>query len=186
QFTQIQQDAGGGVLLSTQANLGHSRNAGLELVSNGDLSKTLSYNISGNVYWNEIDPGNLTLASRRSGTTVSGRISLNWSPTPKNFFQVNFNGRGKTLNGQGYYGAFTGLNLGYRHKFDDKLALVVTLADPFDQTRFDSYIDTASLKQQSRYSYHQRALFLGFTYALGTAKTRASEGFDFGSGGGGK
>jgi outer membrane receptor protein involved in Fe transport len=186
QFTQIQQDTGGGVLLSTQANLGHSRNAGLELVSNGDLLKTLSYNISGNVYWNEIDPGNLTLASRRSGTTVSGRISLNWSPTPKDFFQVNFNGRGKTLNGQGYYGAFTGLNLGYRHKFDDKLALVATLADPFDQTRFDSYIDTASLKQQSRYSYHQRALFLGFTYALGTAKTRASEGFDFGSGGGGK
>lgn len=186
EFTSVDQDIGGGVILTTLANLGHSRNAGLELVANGEFTKTLTYNVSSNLYWNEIDPGGLVQASAHSGTTASGRASLNWSPTPKDFFQINTNGRGKTLDGQGYSGPFVSLNLGYRHKFDDKLAFVATAVDPFDQSHFDSTIDTPTLKQQSHYRYHPRALYLGFTYALGAAKARASESFDFGSGGNGK
>jgi outer membrane receptor protein involved in Fe transport len=186
QFTPIQQDLGAGVFLNTQANLGHSRNAGLELVANGQLLKSLSYSLSSNLYWNEIDPGGLALATARSGTTISGRASLNWTATPNDFFQIKWNGRGKSLTGQGYQGASTSLNLGYRHKVDDKLAFVVTANDPFDQSRYDSFIDTAYLKQQNRSRFHQRALYLGFTYALGTAKTRASDGFDFNSNSGGR
>lgn len=185
QFTQIQQDIGGGVLLNTQANLGHSRNTGLELVANGELLKNLTYSLSGNLYWNEIDPGGLALATAQSAVTESGKGSLSWNPTPKDFFQFNINGRGKTPTGQGYSGAFVTMNLGYRHKFDDKLAFVTTLVDPFDQYRFDSFIDTPALKEQSRYRFHQRALYLGLTYALGTGKARLNEGFDSGGGGGG-
>ena len=46
---------GNGVLLSTKANLSQSKAAGLELVANGHVTKTLSYNASTNLYWNEID-----------------------------------------------------------------------------------------------------------------------------------
>jgi len=186
EFTSLQQDIGGGVILNTQANLGHSRQSGLELSANGDLLKTLSYTVSGTAAWQQIDPGNLALSNARSGTVVFGHGSLNWSPTKQDFFQANLYANGRRPNAQGYTGASMSLNLGYRHKFNDKWAFVGTLTDPFDTSRFTNVVDIPSLKQRGEFQNHQRALFLGFTYALGTAKTRASEGFDFNSGGGGK
>lgn len=186
EFTQISQDIGGGVIRSTQANLGHSRQSGLEQTLNGDLLKTLSYKLNADVRWEQIDAAGLAYAADRAGMTASGRASLNWSPTPQDFLQANRNASARSVSAQGRNGAYVSTNFGYRHKFDDKWAFVSTLIDPFDQARFNNVIDIPGLKQRGTFQYHQRALFLGLTYALGTSKTRASEGFDFNSGGGGR
>jgi outer membrane receptor protein involved in Fe transport len=52
--TDVSYDLGNGTFLNTRENLAKSRNGGLELVANGKLTPKLTYNVSGNAYWNEI------------------------------------------------------------------------------------------------------------------------------------
>ena len=88
-FTDVISDLGNGVFLDTKENLASSKHAGLELVANGHLTKDISYNVSTNIYYAEIDPGNFPLASAlgilgdRSAIEGGGRFSLNWNATTR-------------------------------------------------------------------------------------------------------
>ena len=153
-MTDVVSEIGDGILLTSKANLASSRSAGLELVANGKLTKTLSYNVSTNLYWTEIDasgiplgPG-LGLGSTRSGTAIGGRASLNWQATPKDLFQINVQDNAKRLLPQGYAEPMVLTFLGYRHKFSDSLSAVVTVQDPFDTYRFRQVIDSPTLKER--------------------------------------
>ncbi len=180
--TDVVVDRGNGVLLTTRANLGKSRAGGLELVANGRLSPKLTYNLSGNLFWNEIDAGNLGFAGNRSGTALSGRANLNWQATPKDFFQLNAFTSGKRLTPQGYREPFKMLNLGYRRKVNDKLSLVVTAQDVLDSFEDVTVVDTPTLRDRTRRSANVRSVFFGFSYAFGGGKPRPEQ-FDFSAGG---
>lgn len=181
-FTPIVRNLGGGVLLNTTENLGHSRNAGLELVANGQLTKTLSFNASTSLFWNEINAANLGILQTRSAFLMSGRANVNWQVTKTDFVQLNAYAFGKQLTAQGYRTSFVSLNLGWRHKFDEKLAGVVTVQDPFDSSRQRSVTDTPTLKEQTYLNFHRRGVFIGLTYALGSPNKRTPETFDFSGG----
>ncbi|WP_165185391.1 TonB-dependent receptor domain-containing protein [Caulobacter soli] len=179
--TDVVRDLGDGVFLTTRENLATSRNGGLELVANGKLTPKLSYNVSANAFWNEIDAGNLGFSGTRSGTTLSGRASLSWQATPKDFFQLNALTSGKRLTAQGYREPISLLNLGYRRKVSDKLNFVVTANDVLDGFKDVTVIDTARLHERIERTANVRAVFFGFTYAFGGGKARP-EAFDFGTG----
>ena len=170
-----------GVFLTTRENLATSRNGGLELVANGKLTPKLSYNLSGNAYWNEIQADNLGVAGARSMTTLSGRASLSWQATPKDFFQLNGFTSGKRLTPQGYREPISLLNLGYRRKVNDKLNFVVTANDVLNSFKDVSVIDTPTLRERVERRANVRAVFFGFTYSFGGGKARPEQ-FDFGTG----
>lgn len=54
--TQVVQDMGGGVLVTSFENLGFRRTTGLEFAAKGKLAPSLSYTLNGNLYRVEIDP----------------------------------------------------------------------------------------------------------------------------------
>lgn len=178
-FTDVVEDLGGGIFLSTRDNLGDSRNAGLELVANGKITPTLSYNISANIYWAEIDAGNLGFVGTRSATSAGGRASLNWQVTPSDFIQVNGMIMGERLQAQGMREATGMLNLGYRRKLADNLFLVFTAQDVLETFKDTVVIDTPTLQDVSVRRMHAgRALYLGITYNFGGRRQR-EPGFDF-------
>ena len=179
--TDVVRDLGGGVLLTTKENLGESRNGGLELVANGRLTSTLTYSLSGNLFWNEIDAANLGFAETRSGTAVSGRGSLNWQVTPADFVQITGFTSGKRLTPQGYREPVQMLNLGYRRKVSDKLSFVVTAQDALDTFRDAVITDTPTLRDRTERLPRIRALFVGLTYNFGGGRPRP-QGFDFDTG----
>jgi outer membrane receptor protein involved in Fe transport len=181
----------GGVLLTTKENLSNSQAAGLELVANGHVTKTLTYNLSTDLRWNEIDATGqgldrlLDFAGRRSAFVVGGRASLTWQPTPKDTFQVSANLMAKRLTPQGYNEPTVLIYLGYRHKFADDLFGIVTVQDPFDDLHFRQVIDTPVLRDRSDGHIHIRGLFVGVTRTFGGAGKKPHEpGFDFGGGAG--
>mgnify|MGYP000282924762 CR=1 FL=1 len=180
--TDVVSNLGGGVFLTTRENLGKSRSGGLELVANGRLTKTLTYNLSGNMFWNEIDAANLGFSRTRSGTTLSGRANLNWQATPKDFFQVNVFSSGKRITPQGYREPFKMLNLGYRRKVNDKLSVVVTAQDAADWFQEVVVTETPTLRDRTRRSANVRSVFFGFSYAFGGGRARPEQ-FDFSGGG---
>jgi outer membrane receptor protein involved in Fe transport len=179
--TDVVSDLGGGVLLTTRANLATSRNGGLELVTNGRLTPKLTYNVSSNVFWNEIDASKLGFAGTRSLTAVSGRANLNWQATPKDFLQINAFSSGKRLTPQGHREPFQMVNLGYRRKVSDKLSFVVTAQDVLNSFEDTVIVDTPILRDHTTRTAKVRSIFFGFTYNFGGGKPRPEQ-FDFSGG----
>jgi outer membrane receptor protein involved in Fe transport len=188
--TDVVRDLGGGVLLTTKANLAKSRSGGLELVANTRISPKLSYTISGNAAWNEIGATDLGFADKRSAWTVSGYAALNVQATPKDFLQISGFAVGKRLTPQGYREPTGMVNLGYRHKFNDRLSGVVTVQDALNTFGDKLVINTAALKDRRAMDLDLRAVFIGITYGFGgkgvpNPRRPREPAFDFGAPGGG-
>jgi outer membrane receptor protein involved in Fe transport len=184
EFTFVTRDLGGGVSLTTTENLGRSRSGGLEFVANGRLSSTLKYSLSTNAFWKEIAADNLGIAGARSALGVSGNANLNWDATAKDALQLNAVATGKGLSAQGYFAPFATMNLGWRHKFDNRVAATLTLRDVFDTTRFKFVTDTPTLRGVQHARQQARAAWLQLTYNFGAGRA-ADPAFDYGAGGGG-
>jgi len=176
--TEVVRDLGGGVLLTTKENLGKNNSAGLELSANGRLTPKLTYNLSSNIFHNEIAATKLGFSGTRSDTMVSGRVNLNWQATPNDFFQLNAFASGKRLTPQGYRQPVQSMNLGYRRKVSDKLSFVVTAQDVLDTLKDRVVIDTPTLRDRTERSANFRSVFFGFTYSFGGGKPRPEQ-FDF-------
>jgi outer membrane receptor protein involved in Fe transport len=180
-ISQVVEDLGGGVLLYTRANLGESRNAGLELVSNGKLTSSLSYSLSGDLYWNEIDAANLGFTARHSGYAVSGRGSLSWQATDRDLFQADAWLTGRRLTPQGYREPMGVLNLGYRRKLSEGLYAVLTVQDVLNSLKEVIVVDTPLLHDRLERRVNPTVVTLSLTYSFGGAGKKPREpAFDFG------
>lgn len=182
--TDVVEDLGGGVFLTTRENLASSRSGGLELVANGRLTSTLSYNVTGNAFWQEIDGASIPGGQDRSGWTVQGYGQLSWQATPNDFVQVSGHLMGDRLIPQGEVKGGGMLNLGYRHKFNDRLSFVMTAQDLLGTARFEQVIDTPELRDHSVREMNFQSVYVGFSWSFG-APRRQPERFDFGDPGAG-
>jgi outer membrane receptor protein involved in Fe transport len=185
--TDVVTSLGDGVFLTTKENLSQSRAAGLELVANGHITKDLSYNLSSNFYWNEVDAGGrgldqlVDVSGRRSAFAAGGRGSITWQATPKDMFQLSAQMNAKRLTPQGYMDPNFVSFLGYRHKLNDSLSVAVTVQDVFRTVRFQQVVDTPTLRDRSSGRPNVQAAFIGFTWNFGVAGKRPrDQGFDFG------
>jgi outer membrane receptor protein involved in Fe transport len=177
----VLRDLGNAVFLSTFNNLGQSRAAGLELVANGHLTKALSYNLSGNFSWAHIDASNLADAGARSAFGIAGRANLNWQAGANDLLQINATGRGRGLGAQGYAISKYTLNLGWRHKFDDRIAMVITAQDLLASDRFGYTLkDSQTLRDTFRLRPVSRALLVRLDYRFGAGgKPSREPGFEY-------
>jgi len=173
-FTDVISDLGNGVFLDTKENLASSKHAGLELVANGHVTKDISYNVSTNIYYAEIDPGNFPLATAlgilgdRSAIEGGGRFSLNWNATANDVFQASGQLNARRLTPQGYSEPMFLSFLGYRHKFNDKFALVFNVQDVFNTYHARSIIDTPQLRDNAFSTGRIQAAYLGFSWNFGS------------------
>jgi outer membrane receptor protein involved in Fe transport len=179
--TDIISDLGDGVFLTTRANLATATRLGAELIANGRLSETLTYNASATLMRHEIDPRIGGVSTPRSITTGTARVNLSWQPSPNDFFQLNANYVGRQLLPQGYREPGPVLNLGYRRKVNDRLSLLVTAQDVLDSARQEVVFETPDLRDRVEQRGPGRIVFFGITYNLrgSTGRQRQEPGFDF-------
>src|SRR3569623_473441 len=170
--SDIVQDQGSGVFLSTRANLATGERLGVELVANGRFTKKLTYNASGSFLWNAIDPRQPGVGARRSGTTGTIRASITWQPNAKDFFQLSGNYASRQLIAQGYRAPGGVLNLGYRRKVSERVGLTLTGQNVLDSARQLTIVDTPLLRDRIRQSGSGRILLLGLTWNLGSQSGR--------------
>ena len=174
----VLRDLGGGVYLSERSNIAQSRSGGLELVANGRLTKSLTYNLNGNLGWTELDSLGPLFAPTRSTVAFSGHGSLTWQATADDLFQLNAFMNGKRLTPQGYADPMVGVDLGYRHKLTDKLSIMMTVQDLLGSFRAFQAIDTPVLRERTRTDFDTRAVRVGLTWTFGGGKQR-DPGFEF-------
>ena len=179
-FTEVASDIGGGVLLTRPANLGSRQDLGMELVANGRLHSTLRYNASLNVFRQKIDAAGIPGATDRSGTQVSGRLNLNWQPTPEDFLQIAGMWQGETLLAQGARESGGMVNLGYRRKLNETLAFQATVRDVFDEFGDVTTYDTPTFRDRTERHFGGRAAYIGLTWTFGSGPRRPQDPqFDF-------
>ena len=181
-LSDVTRDVGGGVFEITRENVAQTRAGGLELVANGRLSSKITYNVSGNLYWNELDGAAQGFTDKRSTVTVAGRASLSWQVTPDDLIQVSGFANAKRLTAQGYVKPAGMLNIGYRHKFNDRISGLVTFQDVLDTFTLAEVVDTPMLQRRLRQSVDTRGVQIGIVWTLGGGRPR-DQGFDFGGGG---
>ena len=177
-FTPVTTDLGTGIFLTRPENLGSSRSMGLELVANGQLHSTLRYNASINAFRQEIDAAGLAGASDSSGESVSGRLTLNWTPTQDDFIQVSGIWTGDQLLAQGVREQSTLVNLGYRRKLNQDWSFQATVRDLFDDFGSTTTIATPTFTDTTRQTFGGRAAYIGLTWSFGSGQRRPEQ-FDF-------
>jgi outer membrane receptor protein involved in Fe transport len=178
--SNVTEDLGAGALLTTYVNAGHNRTAGVELAANQPLGPHITFNLSADFYWNQLAVPLNAFERPANGGQLLVRPKLNWDITPKDFVQATLYARSRALTLQGYTGAMTYVAGGFRHKFDDRLSLDVTIIDPFGTINVRNVIETPGLTEIDNYTLHQRSVSIGLTLALGPHPRATPRDFDFG------
>ncbi|MFN3669755.1 MAG: TonB-dependent receptor domain-containing protein [Brevundimonas sp.] len=177
-FTQVTTDIGGGVFLTRPENLGSSASTGIELVANGALHPTLRYNASVNAFRQEIDAAGIPGAVDSAGESVSGRLTLNWTPTQNDFVQLSGIWTGDQLLAQGVREQATLVNFGYRRKINQDWSFQATVRDVFDEFGATTTLTTPTFTDRTSQTFGGRAAYVGFTWSFGSGQRRPEQ-FDF-------
>ncbi|THD59451.1 outer membrane beta-barrel family protein, partial [Phenylobacterium sp.] len=176
QITQVEQGLSPGVLEYTYGNLGSSQAAGVELTATGKLTSTLSYNASSNIYYSQIDAANLMVgAGAESGYGISGRFNLNWQVRPDDMLQFNATANGKRLVAEGELEPVYTVNLGWRHKVNDRLSATVTVQDALATNRFARRLSTPTFSEDLTIRPAFRQVFFRLDYRFGGSSAKAAK-----------
>jgi outer membrane receptor protein involved in Fe transport len=165
------------VLLTTRENAGTTRSGGVEFTLTGKLAPTLTLNLSGNLARSAQTVLEMNGdETRRTASSLSGRLRLNWQATGSDMLQAAVQAQGKTLTGQGYREPNTTLNLTWRHSITPQLAFVVNATDVFDSNKMSNITDTYALRERSVRQFDGRIVYVGLSYRFGGATGSQREG----------
>jgi hypothetical protein len=167
------------VVLITEQNLGKSVSGGLELATTGKLLKAVDYNLSGNVYYNQIDAANLGLSGTRSAFGYDAKGALDLHLTGRDTLQLNLATAGKRLTPQGNRRGYVVVDMGYRHQVRPNMAVTATLSDVFSSRHDGLIVDTPSLQEATLRRQSGLIAAVGLSWTLAGTKKKAAETFDY-------
>ncbi|THD60463.1 TonB-dependent receptor [Phenylobacterium sp.] len=185
-FADVETQIAGGVFETTFGNLGTSTAYGVDLSANGKITSTLSYSASLSPYVNHIAVAGLgVVTDSRSVGGVGGRVNLNWQVRPNDMIQFNAIQVGRHIATQGEYEPSFTLNMGWRHKINDRLTATLTGQDLLASNDFRQKINTVVLTQDLIVRPVFRAVFfrLDYRFGGGSAKAAKEPGFEYENGG---
>jgi outer membrane receptor protein involved in Fe transport len=177
--TDVLKPVRGDVVLATKENLPKSRAAGVEFSAYGKLGSQLTYRLSGDAFYSQIDAQALGSPGLKSTTGVNLKASLDYHPTAADTAQVSLARTDKRLTPQGFVSALNIVNLGYRHQLRPDLTVIVTVADALNGQRFQRIITTPVLQDDYVRRQTGRIAYVGLTYAFGAQKKAKAAGFDY-------
>jgi outer membrane receptor protein involved in Fe transport len=181
--TDVTEYLGDGLSLTTKTNLPKSESAGFEFSAAGHLLPKLSYSLSGNAFYTQIDATALGIQGLKSTTGVNVKAKLDYRPTADDSAQITFTRTDKRLTPQGSLTAINIVNLGYKCVLTSTLIAVATVSDLFDGQHYQRLVSTPTLTQVYERSVVGRTTFVGLVYTIGVAKKDKQSGFDYDSGG---
>lgn len=181
--TDVYSDLGGGTILTSFEPLGSQRDGGLELSLSNKLTRTIKFTVTATVMHSQIENAVAGLPTTLAANSYFGNGSLDWDITPKDLAQLSGSLFGKRLMAQGYMSPAGILNLGYRHAFSSRLALVVTADNVLGANRSTTVLDTPALREITHSRSGERLVFLGLVYSFGSAPRAAKPAsFDYSAG----
>jgi outer membrane receptor protein involved in Fe transport len=177
--TDVTEYLGNGLSLTTKTNLPRNDSAGLELSANGHIVRALSYGISSNLFYSQIDATALGIAGLQSTVGLNAKVKLDYRPTADDSAQITATRTDKRLTPQGYVSAINIVNFGYKRQLLTDLTAVITLSDAFDGQRYRRFAATPSFTQEYQRTVLGRVLYVGFVYSFGSTKKDKQSNFEY-------
>jgi len=177
--TDVTENLGNGVTLTTRANLPRNDSGGVEFGATGTLAGSLAYSLSGNLFYSEIDATQLGVPGLRSTTGINAKVKLDWRLGTRDTAQLTLSRTDKRLTPQGEVDAINIVNLGYRHHLVSQLTAVATLSDAFNGQRYRRLAVTPTFADDYRRFVHGRIAYVGVVYNFGSTRKDRPAGFEY-------
>ena len=177
-IVQVTSSLPNNILLTSQTNAGSSSSLGGEYTLQSKLTKKLSYDVSLNVYYQELDSldPHTGAAITTSGTSYNNRGSLRYAVTTKDQLMLQAMFNGPRLQAQGTSSSFNMLNLSYSHTFNPRLKLVATVNDVLNSLKFRNEVSNSELHTISNTVMDGQIIYVGLSYTLGGADKSREDG----------
>lgn len=182
--TDVTEYLGNGVSLTTKTNLPRSDSAGLELTATGHLLPKLTYSLSGDAFYTQIDTTALGIPGLKSTTGLNAKAKLDYHPTSADSAQIAVTRTDKRLTPQGSISAINIVNLGYKRTLTAALSMVATVSDVFSGQHYQRVATTPLFTQVYQRSVEGRIVYVGVTYSFGVTRKEKPSNFEYDSGGG--
>jgi len=175
-FTSIRQTIGDTLVLSTIENLDNRKSAGIELVLSGELSKNWEFDLSANVFYDQIDATGLGFSDKKSVFSTDIKFYLIYKLTKKTLFQFNAYYHSPRITPQGQRSDYYYLNAGIKQQiFRKRATLTFTVTDMLHTYRISREIDTPELFQTTKYQRKNPIVYFGFTWFFKPQKETQKE-----------
>ena len=181
--TDVTQYLGDGLSLTTKSNLPKNDSAGVEFSLAGRLMSKLSYSLSGDAFYTQIDATALGAPGLKSTSGVNAKAKLDYRPVSSDSAQITFTRTDKRLTPQGSISAINVVNLGYKHTFTAALTAVATVSDVFSGQRYTRVASTPLFTQIYQRRVEGRVAYVGVIYSFGGTKKEQESKFEYDSGG---
>ena len=184
-FTEVIKPINDSTLLITSENLSKDQSAGLELIFAAKAGKIFNGNLSGNIFYNQIDASNLGYAQKKSIVSFSANMNTTFTVTKTSMIQLSGNYRSARLTPQGkVYPRFVA-NIGMRQDlFNKKLAITLTVSDLLATGRDKRDFNSVYLNQHSVGKRDVQIFYIGASYRFGKVqKAPKEEKLQFDNGG---
>lgn len=180
--TDVTQYLGNGLSLTTKTNLPRSDSAGLEFTATGHLLPKVTYSLSGDAFYTQIDATALGIPGLKSTTGLNAKAKLDYHPTSNDSAQITFTRTDKRLTPQGSISAINLVNLGYKRALTSALSMVATVSDVFSGQHYQRVATTPLFTQVYQRSVEGRVVFVGVTYSFGVTRKEKRSNFEYDSG----
>ncbi len=177
--TDVTEYLANGLSLTTKTNLPRDKSAGMEISANGRLVPKVTYGISANLFYSQIDASALGIAGLQSTTGLNAKAKLDYRPTDAHSLQIALTRTDKRLTPQGYVSAIDLVNLGYKYQLKADLTSVVTVTDLFNGQRFHRFSSSPAFTQDYQRFVFGRILYLGLVYSFGSTHKDQQRGFEY-------
>ena len=168
-----------GISLTTKTNLPRDKSAGMEFSANGRILQKLTYGISGNFFYSQIDATALGIPGLQSTTGLNAKAKLDYRPTDDNSAQITVTRTDKRLTPQGFVGAINIVNLGYKYQLKSDLTAVATVTDLFNGQRLHRFSSSPAFTQDYQRTVLGRILYVGVVYSFGSADKLKQPAFEY-------
>src|SRR5439155_23613198 len=179
-FTTLTQALNDSTFLQTEANLGRDRTGGFESIVTVSLGRRLEANVTGSLYYEQIDASNLGLPGLRSVFSGGGAGNLSFAPWRRTQFELNPQWKSPKLSPQGTQRSSFVLNVGARQNFlGDRISLTLAVSDLLKTQSQDTNLDIAGIHQVLTNRRDRRNVYVGMGYHFGVAQKHKDKSIEY-------
>jgi len=175
-FTPISKPIGKDVILYTIENLSSQESGGLELIVSGQAAEWLGLDLSGNLFYNQIDASNLGYVSKKDIISAITKLNSFINITNSTLLQLNFFYYSSSITPQGNREARFYMNAGIKQQlFNKRVDLIFTISDAFHTYKSRWNIDTPELLQTTSIYRKEPVFYFGINWRFGQTKEKDSK-----------
>lgn len=179
-LTTVTKSLSNSIVLTTKENLNSSQSAGAELILNTDFGKWVNLNLSGNLYYNQINAEKLGYGKNKNDIAWSAALNANFNLFQGAMMQLNSHYVSSSLLPQGKReGAFI-TNLGLKYEIPGtNLSVMATVSDIFNTFKKVYTINTPQLQQRIEQRRNPRIFSIGVAWSFGATTKKSGHGLKY-------